>query len=211
MNPWQAVFLDFDGVILETTGVKEEGYRRIFADYPAVCGAMTAWLRDNVEQSRFVKFRKLYELLGEELTPAREAELIARYSALTLAAVREAPFVTGAAEFLAGWHGAPLRVISGTPQTELVETIRARGLAGYFAAVYGAPPDKPAWFARLLPELGLDPARCVMVGDAPGDWRAAAGAGLQFIGRVPPGADNPFPATIPVIADLRMLAAELER
>lgn len=210
MRNRQTVFLDFDGVILETNLVKDQGYRRIIADYPAVAGIMQAWLDDNVEQSRFVKFRKLHELLGEELTPEKERELVARYVGYTLAAVRTAPFVAGAREFLAGWRGAPLRVISGTPQAELEETIRVRGLAGYFAAVYGAPPDKHGWFARLVPELALDPARCVMVGDAPGDYRAAAAAGMPFIGRIPAGSASHFPAGVTVIPDLCGLAEILE-
>lgn len=210
MGTWQAVFLDFDGVILETTRLKDEAYARIFAEYPAVEQRMLVWMRANVEQSRFVKFRKLYALLGEELTAARETELVARYAALTTLAVRQAPFVAGAEAFLRSWRGAPLRVLSGTPQGELEETIRARGLAPCFASVHGAPPDKEAWFARLLPELGLDAARCVMVGDAGGDHRAATGAGLRFIGRVPPGEPDPFPAGTPVIADLTPLAAALE-
>jgi phosphoglycolate phosphatase len=210
MRNRQAVFLDFDGVILETTRIKDEAYARIFADYPVVEQAMLAWMRANVEQSRFVKFRKLYELLGEEMTAAREAELVARYAALTTQAVRQAPFVAGAETFLHTWRGAPLRVLSGTPQGELEETIRRRGLAPCFASVHGAPPDKEVWFARLIPELGLDPARSVMVGDAIGDHRAATGAGLQFIGRVAPGDANPFPAGTTVISDLTVLADKLQ-
>lgn len=210
MRDWQAVFLDFDGVILESNAAKDQGYRRVLAAYPAVAAPMQAWIDDNVEQSRFVKFRKLYEMLGAELTPEIERDLVARYSGFTLAAVRAAPFVAGAREFLAAWRGAPLRVISGTPQAELEETIRLRGLTGFFAAVYGAPPDKHAWFARLLPELALAPGRCVLVGDAPGDYRAAAAAGLAFIGRVPPGGANPFPAGTKTIPDLCCLAAALE-
>jgi phosphoglycolate phosphatase len=59
-------------------------------------------------------------------------------------------------------------------------------LAGRVTAAYHQgntrfrKPD-PRAFDELLAEQGLDPARCVYVGDSPGDAVAAGGAGIRFI------------------------------
>ena len=100
--------------------------------------------------------------------------------------------VAGALEFLAAHASTRLLfVASATPQDELREIVRQRGLEGYFRGVY----------------LG----EVVFVGDAIGDLKHARAAGVGFVGRVPPGAESPFPPGegLNIVCDLAELAGLL--
>lgn len=211
MGTLSLLLLDFDGVILESVGLKTRAYAELFRDHPDQLPAILDYHRRNLEVSRYVKFRHIYrELFQQPLSEAEEARLAARFQALTESGMATVPFVPGARELLDRLRGrVPMRIVSGTPQADLETTIAARGLTGYFAGIHGSPPGKTERFRQLLAETGLRPDECLMVGDAPGDYRAAVAAGIPFVGRIGPDEPAEFPAagTRLIVRDL----AELDR
>jgi HAD superfamily hydrolase (TIGR01509 family) len=207
----QAVFFDFDGVILDSVAVKTAAFGELYAGYgPDVARAVVEYHLAHGGVSRFEKFRHFHEdLLGLTMTDALMDELCAAFNALTLTKVMEAPFIPGARETLAalGRRGVPAFVASGTPQAELEATVLARLGEGVFAEVHGSPRTKTEIVRDVAARRGLDPARCVFVGDAVTDFRAARECGVPFLGvRGPDG--HPFPEGIPVVATLSPAALE---
>jgi HAD superfamily hydrolase (TIGR01549 family) len=93
--------------------------------------------------------------------------------------------------------GTPCFVVSGTPEEELKEIVERRQLSAYFASVHGAPAEKTDILAELIARHGFEPSRCLMVGDAMTDYRAAMDNGVPFLG-VAAGA-SPFPDEVPVV------------
>jgi len=205
-----AVFFDFDGVLAESADLKQVAFAQLFADAPEPArGAILAFLAANPGLSRYAKFERIHrEWLGRPLDADGMAALSARFAALVVEAVVACPAPPGVDDFLAARQaaGTPMFVASATPQDELRHIVARRGLAKWFVETRGAPRAKADNIGDLLAAYRLNPARCVMIGDGMQDHQAAAAHGLRFIGRVPAGAANPFPADVFTVADFHALA-----
>jgi phosphoglycolate phosphatase len=205
----KAIVFDFDGVILESMNIKTQAFRDLFSDYPEHQEAIVKLHLDNGGMSRFEKFRIIYrEFLGKHLTDADTDEMGQRFSRLVFDSVLKCPYVTGAHEFLEKVHKTyELYVASGTPQDELREIVRLRGLDHFFRNVYGSPDSKVTILARIMLEQSLKPEEVVFVGDAMGDYRSAKETSVHFIGRVPRNCPNPFPQhnVLTIVEDLEKL------
>jgi HAD superfamily hydrolase (TIGR01549 family) len=188
------VILDFDGVILDSVGIKTEAYHDLFLDHPRELDRIMEYHLANLGTSRFEKIRYVYHtILGKELPPEEFEALLRRYADLVLAKVLQAPFIPGAPEFLERFHRRlPLFVVSGTPEDEIRFIVRERGLDRFFRGVYGSPRGKTDYIHEILAATGVEPGRALYVGDAPNDLHAAEAAGIRFAGRVAGGAPDPF-------------------
>lgn len=208
----RAVVLDFDGVVLDSVGVKTDAFRRLFEpEGPAACTRVVAYHEANGGLSRFEKFRWAYrEVLRRPLTPEAEAALGERFNSLVEEAVLAAPLIPGAEAFLETWSARlPLFVASGTPEEELQRIALRRGLSRHFRAVRGSPDRKADILRECARGLGLAPADLAMVGDAVNDLEAARAAGTAFVGVAARDGRHAFPPGTAVLADLRGLAAAL--
>ena len=211
-NGIQAIFFDFDGVLAESADIKLLAFDDLYADHDkSVRDFALAHHAANAGISRLEKIRHIHKTqLGIDLTDAEIAEWGGRYNALVEQAVIDAPEVPGATAFLeAHCDDLPLYVVSGTPEDELRRIVAARGMTRYFAGVYGSPRHKGPIVTGLLAERGFAQDRVRFVGDSSTDYDGAEEAGVPFIGRVPPGEENPFPAGTPLIGDLTELDAAL--
>jgi len=189
-----AIFLDFDGVLVESVDIKTEAFRNLFSFAPAHLDAIVRYHLDNAGVSRYEKFRHIYaEILCENISDATFDALSARFSSLVIDAVVSAPWVDGAVPFLQKFSPViPLFVISATPEEELREIVASRNMAGYFRGVFGSPVKKADTMLSLLHERRIPPGNAIYVGDAASDLNAAGKAGIRFVGRLRPGAPDPF-------------------
>ena len=204
-----AVFFDFDGVIVESNEVKIEAFRAIYEPYGE--DVVAEVLAEHVRQegvSRVVKLERFHrELLGIELDEAGLAALAQRYCSLVEEKVVACDAVPGAMAALEAWEACcPLYVVSGTPEEELRRIAGRRGLTHHFKAVYGSPRVKTDIVGKVLDEIGVAPGRALFVGDSLTDYNAAAAVGTQFLGRVPGWRRNCFPGHAAVAEDLWPLA-----
>ncbi len=201
-----AIFFDFDGVLVESIKIKADAFMRLYAEFGApVVRQVMEHHRAHEGISRIDKIRHCHkEILGVELTERDLAALGRRYSSLVEDAVVACDWVAGAQDFLEAAR-VPLFVVSGTPEPELRRVVELRGMARYFRSVHGSPRGKGAIVAELLAEGKFDAARSLFVGDAMADLEAAQANQVPFIGRVPEGRANPFPEGTRTITDLTEL------
>jgi phosphoglycolate phosphatase-like HAD superfamily hydrolase len=114
------------------------------------------------------------------------AEDVARYCELFSEAVRQAvidsPWVPGVREYLEENH---LRqrfvVITATPQAEIVDILRALGIAQWFREVYGAPTAKSDAVASVLARWACSTEDALLIGDSAADLKAAMAVGVDFL------------------------------
>jgi phosphoglycolate phosphatase-like HAD superfamily hydrolase len=200
------IFFDFDGVIVESTGIKTEAFRKLFSDRPAHVDEIVAYHKEKEGVSRFEKFRYIYaHILHEDLTGEKEEELGRRFSELVLEGVKRCPLVPGTIEFLEGYHKKlPLFVVSATPDQELKDIISERGLGRFFRGVFGSPASKADVMKRTISQMGLKGKDALFVGDTLSDYRHSLEAGVRFVGREI-GDRKPFPSDTITIKDLRGL------
>jgi beta-phosphoglucomutase len=93
----------------------------------------------------------------------------------------------GVAEELASWDGAPLAIATATPRREAELMLATLGLTRSFRVLVAGdeiqrPKPAPDCYLQAASGLGLDPASCAAVEDAPHGVRAARAAGLHVLG-----------------------------
>ncbi len=197
-----AIFFDFDGVIVDSTAVKEKAFYTLFAETPQIMAQLLRYHRKHGGISRVEKIAWAHrQLLAAPLSESELASWAERYSTLVLDKVAAVPYITGAVELLEYYSKQSeihLFIVSGTPEEELQKITQKRGLDKYFTAVCGSPEKKPAIIKRKLHRYNLTPANCLFIGDAMTDYNSAKETGLEFIGIA--GA-LPFPDGTTVCAD----------
>jgi phosphoglycolate phosphatase-like HAD superfamily hydrolase len=212
--PLRAVAFDFDGVILESGPIKQQGFLDLFADHPELRAEVLAHHRRYLGVSRYDKIAWLHRhLLGRPLSPSELAAEGRRYSELVLDKVLACPLVAGAEELLRGLAGRlPGFVVSATPQAELELIVERRGLSGYFRELHGAPGAKADILGDLMRRYELRAEEMVMVGDGLSDYQAARRAGVPFILRQTAEQEELFRGVeVERVRDLTELAPRLER
>ena len=100
----------------------------------------------------------------------------------------ETVLMPGAAEMIAAYHGARVKigVVTNKPEGLSREILTHFGLAGQVDVVVGGdtgPARKPApdMLIHAVRSAGFGPTRALMVGDSPADIDAAKGAGMASI------------------------------
>lgn len=207
MNKVEAIIFDFDGVLVESVDVKTKAFAEMYKQYgPKIVDQVVAYHLAHGGISRYEKFRYYQEtLLGKSLSSSEEIILGETFSKMVKYAVVTAPLVPGAYEFLSEYHQAfALFVASGTPEEEMKEIIRSRGMAHFFISVHGAPTEKASIIRSICEEHSFKNRSVLMVGDAMTDYMGALTAGVRFVGRYLDGQEI-FPPHVSVIPDLRNL------
>lgn len=186
MKNIEAIFLDFDGVILESVDVKGWAFGKLFEDYPKHVQEIVAFHHAHGGMSRFEKFHIIYDtILKEQLTNERFKTLCDEFSRIVLDKVLECPFVPGALVFLKKYSKkCNLFIISGTPHEEMRFIVTSKGLETYFEDVLGSPIPKAEWVKKLIYRYKLDKNKVLFVGDAMSDLKAAQENDIRFVARV---------------------------
>lgn len=184
----KAIIFDFDGVLAESVDIKTSAFRELFNEYPEKLEEIKALHLAHGGLSRFVKFEMIYrDILNLPLTVERKKMLGDEFSKHVFDAVISCPLVKGALSFLEKYYEKmPLFIVSGTPEEEIKEIIKKRGLDKYFKEVYGAPRKKAVLINKILGDHRLSAGDVVFIGDSQDDYNGAREAGVKFIARITP-------------------------
>lgn len=180
-----AIALDFDGVVVESVGIKDEAFRSLLPEYRGATDAIMSYHLAHNAVDRYAKFRHIAEkILGIAFTPELEREWAARFRRETHDRIVKCPYVPGALEFIAAFKGRiPLYLASATPERELHAVLVERQLAGSFTGVFSSSVKKTDALRRIVETERIGPASLVFVGDSPEDEQAARSCEVTFLGR----------------------------
>ncbi len=182
----EAVFFDFDGVIVDSIAIKTDAFGQIYhqfgndiekkvIDYHLLNGGI----------SRFDKFRYWHKnYLNIEINSHELDELGSQFSDLVFQKIIEADYVEGVLETLSllKSHKIPTYIVSGTPDNEIKQIVSGKDLNIFFDEVHGSPRSKEVIVEEILSREFYDPMRCLFVGDSLSDLNAALCNNLQFLG-----------------------------
>ncbi|QDU64071.1 haloacid dehalogenase-like hydrolase [Planctomycetes bacterium Pan216] len=209
-----ALFLDCDGVILDSVKLKEDAFRAIIVErIPQHVEKSMEYFLANGGTSRIKKFEWIWDnLVGEPLDAAALDELGCEFADGIYQRMLKCPYVGGAEEFLEAYHQRwPCHVISGTPDPELNAILRGRGMGKYFAGIHGSPRNKIQIGEALLAEHGYQRSKVWFVGDATTDRDAARGLDVRFVGIDGPHLTPYLDGNESLIQDMHGLAPVLTR
>jgi len=183
--PYDALLFDFDGVILDTMGIKTEAFKTMFASYGTkVVNKVIDYHVKNGGLSRQKKFKYFYEnFIIQPLSKDELNALCSIFSDLVLQKTLDAPWILGVREFLEShYKDNDFYIISGIPQEELDFIVSKRGLKKYFKEVRGSPKSKVDIIKDVISSNYYQPPQILYIGDALSDWEDAQVAGINFIG-----------------------------
>ncbi|MDP8212638.1 MAG: HAD hydrolase-like protein [Candidatus Zapsychrus exili] len=180
----KAIILDFDGVIVESVGIKDKAFESLFKKYDKYFKEIMDYHLVHNATIRFEKFEHIYKnILKEEYTESIKEDLCRRYSEFCVEKIIECPFVCGAKEFLEYFYGkVPLYVASINPPDEFLDILKARGIDKYFKGIYNVPWKKLDAIKDILEKENIDNSEAIFIGDSPEDYASAQNAQVLFVG-----------------------------
>lgn len=209
----RAAVFDFDGVILESTSVKDRAVSDLFPratlqQRKRVLGVHRS--NPGIERRQRIKLL-LARGLGRQPVDGEVDRLLERFSALVHEKILLCPEVPGIRGFLESLKGISCYVVSAAPQNEVREAASARGFSGYFADILGMPPSKPENLAEIGRRENVSMHEVLFTGDKVSDYLAAQKAGALFAGRRTPENPTRFPEKTVVIDDFIGGAEKIRR
>lgn len=186
---FDAVLFDLDGTLVDSTASVIRAWRR-FAEHYGV----------SMEALHASHGQPAHTLVTRLLPPELRAEGVARVLDLELADAVELPGVLGARELYDGIPPERRAVVTSGTRRLAAARLRAAGFDApdvFVTAddVSNGKPD-PEPFLTAADRLGIDPARCLVVEDAPAGILAARAAGCTVIGLTGTVADSELPADL---------------
>lgn len=182
---FKVILFDFDGVLVESVGIKDRAFETLFKEYPEHLEEIMDYHLSNNATVRFEKFRYITEnILGKRYDEETEKRLSKKFSSLVFRGIVDCPYVLGAKEILDSyWDKIPLYIASVSPADELDEILAARKLMKYFKKIYAVPWIKTDAIRDIMDREDVSPEDVVFVGDSYEDFKSARLTGIFFIGR----------------------------
>jgi phosphoglycolate phosphatase-like HAD superfamily hydrolase len=203
-SKYKVILWDFDGVLMDSMPIREEGFKRTLSGYPEEeVSRLLAYHHKNGGLSRYVKFRYFFETVrGESIDNSRIMELAGRFSEVMMELlINEELLIHDALDFVKrAYQGLPMHVVSGSDGVELNKICERLDIGKYFRSIHGSPTPKIQLIAELMQKHGYDPATTVLIGDSVNDHDAAVVNNIDFVGYNNPALNS---ATYPYIHSFR--------
>lgn len=204
----EAIFLDFDGVVVESTDIKTDAFYEVYLPYGIeIAEKAKSYHLRHQGITRHVKFQEIHKLfLGSPCDESEQTKLSDNFSQIVLEKVLVCPLVGGILEFLKVnlEKHIPIFLMSATPHDELLKIVEHRGLSPFFKEIQGAPQTKVVTGRDILARYSLHKDQVVFIGDSLSDFTASKELGTHFIGRQVDSLPVPF-QDVPIIQDFKQL------
>ncbi|MBS0185068.1 MAG: HAD family hydrolase [Proteobacteria bacterium] len=203
----KVLFLDFDGVVVESTHIKTDAFYDVYLPYgKKIAEKAKEHHLKHQGVNRSKKFEAIHQLFLNKSCPSEEREQLSQqFSEIVFEKILKAPLVEGVIDFLEKMkaHNIPTFLLSATPHEELIKICQEKHLSHYFKGIYGSPYEKSEIGTKLIHQYGFKRKDIFFIGDSISDFNAASKIDVNFIGRVAKGEANPFELSIPIIQDFR--------
>ena len=184
--PVRVLFLDYDGVIVDSMGPKAEAIADAFAPYSDDRAAIADGFHRHAGSGREAQFDRIYrDLTGNALDASTRARIVDAFLARVDAINDAVGLFPGVHDFIVAQAARrPVAVVTGVPADEAEWQLGRFGLGSCIASVHGATRETPkhVHMTRFLAARGLTPADALFAGDSQTDMQQAALAGISFVG-----------------------------
>lgn len=179
------IFWDFDGVLLNSNSIRDEGFETVLKEYPLdeVANLMT-FHRENGGLSRYVKFKYFFEEIRKEKINSNELQMWANKFSLIMKKklVDTSLLIEENISFIKkNKNNYKMHITSGSDQNELIFLCKSMKIDGLFDSIHGSPKPKKEWIAEIIITNMYNKNECVLIGDSFNDYEAALFNGIHFI------------------------------
>ncbi len=203
---FDAVLFDMDGTLISSTASVERCWQRLTEEYALTSPAPDGFAFHGVPG------RDILDMLMSDRTPADRESALARIVDLEVADTDDIEVLPGTVEALAALDGRAA-IVTSCGQRLAGARMRAAALPVPVVVVTaddvtrGKPDPEP--YLRGAELLGVDPARCLVVEDAPAGVDAGRAAGAATLGVRTTSAGGPDVSADLVVSDLASVRFEL--
>ena len=184
LDNFKVILWDFDGVLMNSNAVRDIGFEKVLADYPAEqVTALMKYHKANGGLSRYVKFRYFFEVVrNESVSDEQIQELAKKFSSI----MQEILFdklllINDSIEFVQqNFSKYKMHIVSGSDGVELRSLCKYLEIDKYFITIEGSPTIKNELVKQLLFKYKYNCESCVLVGDSVNDMEAARVNNISF-------------------------------
>ena len=184
LDNFKVILWDFDGVLMNSNAVRDIGFEKVLADYPAEqVTALMKYHKANGGLSRYVKFRYFFEVVrNESVSDEQIQELAKKFSSI----MQEILFdklllINDSIEFVQqNFSKYKMHIVSGSDGVELRSLCKYLEIDKYFITIEGSPTIKNELVKHLLFKYKYNCEACVLVGDSVNDMEAARVNNISF-------------------------------
>jgi len=181
----RALIFDFDGVICDSVDVKTQAFATLYSSYGLeIQKIVVNYHLLNGGISRFKKIKYFEEILLQKKTTEEEINILAdKFSALVKEKVIASQYIKGADLFIKKYSNLiPQYICTGTPESEILEILKVKGIDIFFRSIYGSPKSKEKILNEIINVSEIKPSEMIYFGDAITDFNAAKKFKIPFIG-----------------------------
>lgn len=186
-DSFEVILWDFDGVIIDSNSVREQGFREVLRQYPnQQVQQLIDFHNTNGGWSRYVKFRYFFEKIrNESITEEQVYELAYRFSSIMKKALVDPELlIPKTISFIKELYisGKEMHIVSGSDGNELRDLCQTLKIAKYFASINGSPTPKRELVKNIIEPSDHDHSNFCLIGDSVNDYEAAKDNGITFFG-----------------------------
>jgi len=181
----KVVFWDFDGVLMNSNQIRDNGFQEVLVNYPKEeVNQLLEFHHANGGLSRYVKFRYFFEeVRGEKITNEQVNEWANKFSKIMLSLLIDKELlIPETLEFVkTNYKSYHMHIVSGSDGNELRQICRGVEIDKYFKDINGSPTPKKQLVAEILNNNNYFKEECVLIGDSINDYEAANENDIQFL------------------------------
>jgi HAD superfamily hydrolase (TIGR01549 family) len=182
----KTILWDFDGVILDSMKVRDEGFEIIFKDFEKnKVDQLIGYHRINGGLSRYVKIQYFYnEILGKEISNEQVLEYAEKFSEVMRARLIDPKnLIQESVAFIKeNYKQYNFHIVSGSDQKELRFLCKELELDSYFISIYGSPTPKNDLVLNVINKFNYNKNNTCLIGDSINDFEAADKNKIKFYG-----------------------------
>ena len=180
------IIFDFDGVIIDSMGIRTDGFRDIFHKYDnELVERLIAYHNENGGLSRFNKIKYFYnELLSQEITDMKIEEYATEFSnIMRQKLISKDVLIMDTVGFIKeNYTKFNMHIASGSEEKELQFLCNELEISKYFKSIKGSPMHKNNLVKQIIEENNYKNEETVIIGDSINDFEAAEVNTIGFLG-----------------------------
>lgn len=174
------IIFDFDGVIINSHKVKTLAFYNVFKVYGELYGLKAKKFHlEHVGKSRYFKFKYILKnILKSKVTKKKILNLDKEFDHFVQKRIKKMYPSHHLIRFLKNKNNLfNIYISTGTPQANIVKTLKEKKILKYFDKVYGSPKSK----INHIKMIKKNDKKNIFIGDSFEDFKAAKNSNIEFI------------------------------